>query len=650
MRAHFSPPHNESSDLSRSRQLRHALSLFPPDFLVYTASNPRSTHAALPQHSHSHVLLPSLSLPPQSNHRSAKIYGTSGGGLTGCLLFLDIDLDALAEYVYICVAKARSSWRGKFLLRDYCRGAIEQFCTRDAHKILQGRFELSITQVFPWYKNLRVNQFPSYEFLVQSLLCSACLVPLAGLPMWLPGYGLCFDGGVSDFQLIKGLARNGTFCKLHCRKTNPKNIVVVCPFYSSRADIRPSKFVPIWWAFFPPEPYKLKELFELGYKDAHAWADKQEETSPEGSPRGAENENENRNAFADEKENKNVEGEKRTFEKDSDDSDDDWEWRRREKAAAAAARDGAKAGAAAWRASGPESNSSWWTYGARQNLPTRRRRDDEKEGKASRASVTRDNVDADRRTGKGVASPASPTRQRRSFDGFWGSRRDKDVSEKDKNLHETTSGGFTEWAAECQEWASLSAEAAARRAITAARTAARNASDFARHASDPLGPNVHNKSGKFCEAQAAAEAMRRVAEKQTERRAREVVGAELAAETAREEAEKVSDDAVAALGTFRAHRLVVKWLACLVVYFELVCQAGLHSTGAFFATAIPGVNSRRLWKRSKEFCTPLPRVLLQPVPGVRVGAKINLETARLLGHICVTYRVLCYAVHVEIYA
>lgn len=216
------------------------------------------------------------------------MYGTSGGALTGCLLFLDIDLDALAEYVFICVAKARSSWRGKFLLREYCRGAIEQFCTRDAHKILQGRFEISITRIFPWYKNLRVNQFPSYEFLVRALLCSACLVPLAGLPMWLPGYGLCFDGGVSDFQLFKGLARNGTFCKLHCRKTNPKDIVVVCPFYSSRADIRPSKFVPIWWAFFPPEPYKLKELFELGQKDAHAWADKQEEKTPEGSPRSAE--------------------------------------------------------------------------------------------------------------------------------------------------------------------------------------------------------------------------------------------------------------------------------------------------------------------------------------------------------------------------
>jgi len=74
---------------------------------------------------------------------------------------------------------------------------------------LEGRLEISITRLFPWYKNVRVNTFHSHDFLVQSLLCSACITPLAGMPMWLEGYGLCFDGGVSDLQLLKGLARNG---------------------------------------------------------------------------------------------------------------------------------------------------------------------------------------------------------------------------------------------------------------------------------------------------------------------------------------------------------------------------------------------------------------------------------------------------------
>ena len=589
------------------------------------------------------------------------MYGTSGGALTGCLLFLDIDLDALAEYVFICVAKARSSWRGKFLLREYCRGAIEQFCTRDAHKILQGRFEISITRIFPWYKNLRVNQFPSYEFLVRALLCSACLVPLAGLPMWLPGYGLCFDGGVSDFQLFKGLARNGTFCKLHCRKTNPRDIVVVCPFYSSRADIRPSKFVPIWWAFFPPEPYKLKELFELGQRDAHAWADKQEEKTPEGSPRSAQAEAMNAYAMdgssAPPSRARARGGEAFASGSESDDGESsDWEWRRREKAAAAAARDGAKAGAAAWRASGPDSNSRRWTYGARQNPPARRRRGDADERRGSRASATRE---TEARTTP-HATHSSPPRARRSLDGagpggsFWSPRGRGDAAEGSLG----GGGGFTEWAAECQEWASLSAEAAARRAVEAAKLAAKKADAFARHETELV---VQYTSGKFCEAQAAAEAMQRVAAKQAERRARDAVAAELAAETKREAAEatrSVASDAAAKHGrlvfVFRKHgRLVVKWLACLLVYFELVCQAALHSAAAALATCfffVPGVSARRLWARSEEFYRPLPRVLLQPVPGVRVGAKINLETARLLGNICVTYRLLCYAVHLEIYA
>lgn len=186
--------------------------------------------------------------------------------------------------------------------------------------------------------------------------------------------------------------------------------------------------------------------------------------------------------------------------------------------------------------------------------------------------------------------------------------------------------------------------------MEAAKLAAKKADAFARHETEQV---VQYTSGKFCEAQAAAEAMQRVAAKQAERRARDAVAAELAAETKRE---TLNSDAAAkhkVVFVFRKHRLVVKWLACLLVYFELVCQAALHSAAAALAACfffVPGVSARRLWARSEEFYRPLPRVLLQPVPGVRVGAKINLETARLLGNICVTYRLLCYAVHLEIYA
>ena len=483
--------------------------------------------------------------PPRArSNRNSKIYGTSGGALTGCLLFLDIDLDALAEYAYICAAEARASIRGAFKLRDYCRGAITQFCTANAHEILQGRFEVSITRIFPWYKNLRVNNFPTYDFLIQSLMCSACITPLAGFPMWLKGHGLCFDGGVSDFQILKGLARNGTFCKLHCRKTNPKDLVVVCPFYSSRADIRPSKYVPIWWAFYPPPPYKLKELFELGQKDAHAWCDKQEDaggTSPEkdDSPRATSSEGS----------------------RSSDEDDDmEWEWQRKEKARGGDAKDLSR-----------------------------------------ESSVTADDQD--------MEPPTSPTA--------------------------TTNRGFTEWAAECQEWASLSAEAAARRAMSAARAAANKAEAFVHHEAEV----VHTyASGKFCQAQAAAEAMRRVASKSN------LPEIDLIADLDDDDPEEEIPR-----GRFQAHRLLLKSLACMVIYLELVAQTLLNVCGAGAALLLPGIRSGKLREKVFECCRPLPRVLLQPVPGVRKVAKIDGKTAKALGNISVAYRVLCYLVHMEVH-
>ncbi|OUS47811.1 Adiponutrin and related vesicular transport protein [Ostreococcus tauri] len=199
-----------------------------------------------------------------------KVYGTSGGALSGALLFMDCDLDALAQYVYICAARARRSVLGAFQLRAYCRGAMTEFCDPRAHELLSGRLQVSITRIFPSYKNLRISDYPSYDFLITALLCSACIVPLSGLPIWLRGFGLCLDGAVSDMQVWKGFKPDGTFSKLHCKAANP-NIVIVNPFYSSRADIKPSKYIPIWWCFYPPEPYKLKQLYEMGYKDANAW-------------------------------------------------------------------------------------------------------------------------------------------------------------------------------------------------------------------------------------------------------------------------------------------------------------------------------------------------------------------------------------------
>ena len=432
-----------------------------------------------------------------------KVYGTSGGALSGALLFMDCDLDALAQYVYICAARARRSVLGAFQLRAYCRGAMTEFCDPRAHELLNGRFEVSITRIFPSWKNLRISQFPTYDFLITALLCSACIVPLSGLPIWLRGFGLCLDGAVTDMQVWKGFKPDGTFSKLHCKAANP-NIVIVNPFYSSRADIKPSKYIPIWWCFYPPEPYKLKQLYEMGYADGIAWYER--------------------------------------------------------------------------------------THGG------------------SRAST-------------------SPPSARVS----------------DIDVGSPTAGQQRSWATECQEWASQSAETAARRAAAAAesarRAAAKHAEEFGafmKHESD-LVARMSFKAGEV--ASAAARSVNQM-------RSDEHTFAERA-----DAAAHATIDAfvVVGKGTIIPFRLALKIIACLLVYCELVVQSTIALAGATLACVVSGGarDGGELWRRCKAFSQPLPRVLLQAVPGVKVEAKINEKTAKQLGELSALYRLLCYLVHMN---
>jgi len=38
------------------------------------------------------------------------------------------------------------------------------------------------------------------------------------------------------------------------------------PFWFSRADIRPSQYVPFWWALYPPRVEDFEWVFELGVR------------------------------------------------------------------------------------------------------------------------------------------------------------------------------------------------------------------------------------------------------------------------------------------------------------------------------------------------------------------------------------------------
>ena len=65
----------------------------------------------------------------------------------------------------------------------------------------------------------------------------------------------CVDGGLTDFQPIID-----------------KDTVTVSPLYFSNADIKPSRYVPLWWAIVPPKsPDTIDWLYRLGWEDACRW-------------------------------------------------------------------------------------------------------------------------------------------------------------------------------------------------------------------------------------------------------------------------------------------------------------------------------------------------------------------------------------------
>jgi len=216
-------------------------------------------------------------------HRNARYISCSGGALACCAGFCcDVDMDELKDFVLQSAVEARSSIAGPFRLRQYTLGAIEKFSSAKDLPNISGKMEASVT-VLPFMRNVRLSEFKDYDFLKQVLLASSCLVPLAGGPVHVEGLGWCVDGALSDLQLLKGLSVGGTFSKIHNDVAECEATVTVCPFYCSRADIKPSRYIPPWWAFMPPSQKELEGVYNLGYTDTRDWLLARVDTAPEES-------------------------------------------------------------------------------------------------------------------------------------------------------------------------------------------------------------------------------------------------------------------------------------------------------------------------------------------------------------------------------
>ncbi|OWZ15696.1 Patatin-like phosphoLipase [Phytophthora megakarya] len=191
--------------------------------------------------------------------KNARLIGCSAGALTATGLALGCDFDVIRDHVlHNVVPKAHASLAGYFRVRPYLRETLVRHGGLHRFEALNTSQQLTVVYTsLSSLKSRRATTFQSAEHLTETLLASCCAPPIAGLPFKLNDEWV-MDGGMLDFQPV------------YDHKT-----VTVSPFYCVGADIKPSVYVPMWWALIPPGVRDVEWLFDLGYEDGLKWIVKQ---------------------------------------------------------------------------------------------------------------------------------------------------------------------------------------------------------------------------------------------------------------------------------------------------------------------------------------------------------------------------------------
>mmetsp|Transcript_10582 Transcript_10582/g.17275 ORF Transcript_10582/g.17275 Transcript_10582/m.17275 type:complete len:458 (-) Transcript_10582:1304-2677(-) len=201
-----------------------------------------------------------------SEANGAKFIGASGGAAVSAALTLDIDAKLLSDFMLRCCADYhKAPLKNLFKMRKYAQSCVERCMhskTFEEQGVKSRQLNIAITML-PQCKGEIINEFHSNEEYLEILMASCTATPFAGFPIQLTSKhkGLdgkfAFDGGVAN--MIPTLS---------------ENTITVCPLYCFDADIKPSRYIPIWWALLPPSVPELRELFWLGAKDGMTWMHK----------------------------------------------------------------------------------------------------------------------------------------------------------------------------------------------------------------------------------------------------------------------------------------------------------------------------------------------------------------------------------------
>lgn len=167
-------------------------------------------------------------------HNNSILIGCSAGALAAAGLACNGDFDNAVEFsMRECIPRYYGHIFGIFKLNEFTNDCLDHACNlKDYNKIPSGGLQIAVTAL-PSLKRSIVSSFSSAEDLKECLLASSAALPFA--PPVLRDGKWMVDGSFIEVQ-----------------PTINADTVTISPFYFSNTDIKPSRYVPLWWALFPP--------------------------------------------------------------------------------------------------------------------------------------------------------------------------------------------------------------------------------------------------------------------------------------------------------------------------------------------------------------------------------------------------------------
>jgi len=180
--------------------------------------------------------------------------GCSAGSLAATSMIIGGSFEAmLTKCKEELIPECRRDLSGPFKISEYVSRCLDHATDLSKFPKANDRLIIQTTSV-PTMKSVKISQYNSDEDLKSSLLASCAAFPLSPLIRRTDGK-LYVDGGLSDFQPVLS-----------------QKAITVNPFYFWKADIKPSRYVPMHWAMLPPsDPSTIDWLFDLGFKDTLEW-------------------------------------------------------------------------------------------------------------------------------------------------------------------------------------------------------------------------------------------------------------------------------------------------------------------------------------------------------------------------------------------